>query len=122
MTRKVQRWGNGQVPRLSRQILEDAQISVGDEVDVLVQDGTIIVGDVPIFVALRVSPGLRQCGFWANGSPSDRPSVRPRLPRHGNVLLHAHGIPPMDLTGEMSPRYALSSSHSASLRRVSSKA
>jgi antitoxin MazE len=46
MTTKVQRWGNSQGLRLSRQILEDARISVGDEVDVLVQDGTIMIAPV----------------------------------------------------------------------------
>ena len=43
MVTKVQRWGNSQGLRLSRQLLEDAQISVGDEVDVAVQDGVIVV-------------------------------------------------------------------------------
>jgi len=46
MTTKVQRWGNSQGLRLSRQILEDARISIGDEVDVLVQDGTIMITPV----------------------------------------------------------------------------
>jgi antitoxin MazE len=46
MTTKVQRWGNSQGLRLNRQILEDARISVGDEVDVLVQDGTITIAPV----------------------------------------------------------------------------
>jgi len=46
MTTKVQRWGNSQGLRLSRQILEDARISVGDEVDVVVQDGTIMIAPV----------------------------------------------------------------------------
>ena len=43
MVTKVQRWGNSQGLRLSRQLLEDAQISVGDEVDVAVHDGVIVV-------------------------------------------------------------------------------
>ncbi len=46
MTTRVQRWGNSQGLRLSRQILEDARISVGDEVDVLVRDGTIMIAPV----------------------------------------------------------------------------
>ena len=46
MTTKVQRWGNSQGLRLSRQILEYARISIGDEVDVLVQDGTIMIAPV----------------------------------------------------------------------------
>jgi antitoxin MazE len=43
MTTKVQKWGNSQGLRLNRQILEDARISVGDEVDVVVRDGTIVI-------------------------------------------------------------------------------
>ena len=42
MVTKVQKWGNSQGLRLSRQILGNARISVGDEVDVLVQDRTIM--------------------------------------------------------------------------------
>jgi antitoxin component of MazEF toxin-antitoxin module len=43
MVTKVQRWGNSQGLRLSRQVLEDARISVGDDVDVAVRDGVIVV-------------------------------------------------------------------------------
>jgi antitoxin MazE len=57
MTTKVQRWGNSQGLRLSRQILEDARISVGDEVDVLVQDGTIMIAPVQ---RIRGKYSLRQ--------------------------------------------------------------
>lgn len=43
MVTKVQKWGNSQGLRLSKQLLDDAQISVGDEVDVAVRDGVIVV-------------------------------------------------------------------------------
>ena len=43
MLTKVQKWGNSQGLRLSKHILNEAQIEVGDEVEVLVQDGSIIV-------------------------------------------------------------------------------
>jgi antitoxin MazE len=46
MVTKVQKWGNSQGVRLSKQLLEDAQISVGDEVDVSVHDGVIMVAPV----------------------------------------------------------------------------
>jgi antitoxin MazE len=46
MVTKVQKWGNGQGLRLSKQLLDDAQISVGDEVDVGVHDGVIVVAPV----------------------------------------------------------------------------
>ena len=43
MVTKVQSWGNSQGLRLSKQILEDASVSVGDGVDVAVRDGIIVV-------------------------------------------------------------------------------
>ena len=43
MVTKVQSWGNSQGLRLSKRILEDAHVSVGDEVDVAVRDGLIVV-------------------------------------------------------------------------------
>ena len=43
MVTKVQKWGNSQGLRLSKRVLEDVRLSVGDEVDVSVQDGTIVV-------------------------------------------------------------------------------
>lgn len=43
MVTKVQKWGNSQGLRLSKRVLEDARLSVGDEVDVSVQDGAIVV-------------------------------------------------------------------------------
>jgi antitoxin MazE len=43
MVTKIQKWGNSQGLRLARQVLEDAQISVGDEVDVTVHDGMIVI-------------------------------------------------------------------------------
>ena len=46
MVTKVQKWGNSQGLRLVKQVLNDAHISVGDEVEVTIRDGTIII--VPI--------------------------------------------------------------------------
>jgi len=46
MVTKVQKWGNSQGLRISRRLLEDVQISVGEEVDVVVRDGTIVVAPV----------------------------------------------------------------------------
>jgi antitoxin MazE len=40
---KIQKWGNSQGLRLSRSLLSDADIAVGDEVDVAVRKGTLIV-------------------------------------------------------------------------------
>jgi antitoxin MazE len=43
MVTKIRKWGNSQGLRLVRQVLEDAHISVGDEVDVDVRDGLILI-------------------------------------------------------------------------------
>ncbi len=43
MLAKIQKWGNSQGLRLTKSLLNDAQIDVGDEVDVAVKDGAIIV-------------------------------------------------------------------------------
>jgi antitoxin MazE len=43
MLTKVQKWGNSQGMRISKKILEDAHVSVGDDVDVVVRDGVIMV-------------------------------------------------------------------------------
>lgn len=40
---KIQKWGNSQGVRLARQVLEDAHISIGDEVKVTVRDGVIVI-------------------------------------------------------------------------------
>jgi len=46
MVTKIQKWGNSQGLRLARQILEDACISVGDDVELTVREGMIVI--VPI--------------------------------------------------------------------------
>jgi antitoxin MazE len=46
MVTKIQKWGNSQGLRLARQILEDACISVGDDVEVAVREGTIVIAPV----------------------------------------------------------------------------
>ena len=46
MVTKIQRWGNSQGLRLARQVLEDAHIAVGDDVDVAVRDGMIVIAPV----------------------------------------------------------------------------
>jgi antitoxin MazE len=46
MVTKVQKWGNSQGLRLAKQVLEDARISVGDDVDVTTRDGLIVIAPV----------------------------------------------------------------------------
>ena len=43
MVAKVQKWGNSQGLRLSKQLLNEVQISVGDPVEVAVHEGVIVV-------------------------------------------------------------------------------
>ena len=43
MVTKVQKWGNSQGMRFTKEVLEQAQIGVGDDVKVSVRGGRIIV-------------------------------------------------------------------------------
>lgn len=43
MVAKVQKWGNSQGLRLTRQVLEEAGINVGDEVDLSIEEGRIVI-------------------------------------------------------------------------------
>lgn len=46
MTTKVQKWGNSQGLRLPRHVLEDAHISIGDDVEITTRDGVIMISPV----------------------------------------------------------------------------
>jgi antitoxin MazE len=46
MVTKIQKWGNSQGLRLAKQVLEDAHISVGDDVNVTARDGLIVIEPV----------------------------------------------------------------------------
>ncbi len=43
MLAKIQKWGNSQGLRLAKNLLADAQLGVGDEVDITVKEGIMIV-------------------------------------------------------------------------------
>lgn len=43
MLSRVQKWGNSQGIRFTRQVLEQARLSVGDEVEIRVDTGRIVV-------------------------------------------------------------------------------
>ncbi|MCA1793680.1 MAG: AbrB/MazE/SpoVT family DNA-binding domain-containing protein [Desulfotignum sp.] len=43
MFAKIQKWGNSQGLRLTKNLLADVQLNVGDEVDISVKDGTMII-------------------------------------------------------------------------------
>ena len=46
MQTKIQKWGNSQGLRLAKQVLEDAGIAVGDDVDLTARDGVIVIAPV----------------------------------------------------------------------------
>ena len=46
MVTKVQKWGNSQGLRLSKELLSEAAIEVGDAVSVAVREGTLVVTPV----------------------------------------------------------------------------
>ncbi len=46
MITRVQKWGNSQGVRLSKQVLSEMDIDVGDEVEVAVRDGALLVTPV----------------------------------------------------------------------------
>ena len=43
MLAKIQKWGNSQGLRLAKNLLADAQLGVGDEVDISVKEGILII-------------------------------------------------------------------------------
>jgi antitoxin MazE len=43
MITKVQKWGNSQGLRLSKELLADVRIDVGDAVEVTVHDGSLVI-------------------------------------------------------------------------------
>lgn len=53
MITKVQKWGNSQGLRLSKELLSDVEIDVGDAVDIIVHDGSLVITP-----ARRVRGGL----------------------------------------------------------------
>lgn len=57
MSSKVQKWGNSQGLRLSKQVLEDARITVGDDVEVIARKGRIVITPVK---PTRKKKSLRQ--------------------------------------------------------------
>ena len=43
MSAKIQKWGNSQGLRFTKNVLADANMEVGDEVDIEVKEGAIII-------------------------------------------------------------------------------
>jgi len=76
MVTKIQKWGNSQGLRISKQLLENAHLAVGDEVDVDVRDGTIVVAPVQqVRGKLNLDDLVRQIpkGYEPTGEEWDGP-------------------------------------------------
>ena len=65
MIARVQKWGNSQGLRLSKETLDNADISVGDHVDVSVRDGLIVIS------AVKRLRGKYKLGDLVKRIPSD---------------------------------------------------
>lgn len=79
MITKVQKWGNSQGLRLSKSLLSDAHIDVGDAVEVAVREGALIITPVHRVrgghdlrdLVRRIPPGSRTAALdW--GAPVGR--------------------------------------------------
>jgi antitoxin MazE len=46
MVTKIQKWGNSQGLRLAKEVLQNARMALGDEVDVTARDGLIVIAPV----------------------------------------------------------------------------
>jgi len=46
MLSKIQKWGNSQGIRIPKGILEDSKIEIGEDVDISIKDGTIVIKPV----------------------------------------------------------------------------
>ncbi len=79
MITKIQKWGNSQGLRLSKDILFEADIEVGDAVDVSLRDGVLLVtpvrrvrGRVDIEQLVREIPADYKPGELDWGPPAGR--------------------------------------------------
>jgi antitoxin MazE len=46
MVTKIQKWGNSQGLRIAKHLLDDAHISIGDNVNITTKDGMIIISPI----------------------------------------------------------------------------
>jgi len=46
MIARIQKWGNSQGLRLAKHLLADARLDVGDEVDISIKDGTMVIAPI----------------------------------------------------------------------------
>jgi len=79
MLTKVQKWGNSQGLRISKELLSDVGIDVGDVVDVAVRDGALVVtparrvrGRLDLGLLVKEIPGDYTPGELDWGPPTGR--------------------------------------------------
>ncbi len=77
MLTRIQRWGNSQGVRLTRELLSDAGMEVGDGVDVRARDGVLVVtpvrrvrGRVDLAQLVREIPADYEPGEFGWGPPA----------------------------------------------------
>jgi antitoxin MazE len=76
---RVQKWGNSQGLRLSKELLSNVDIQVGDTVDIEVRDGALVVtptrrvrGGTDLAELVREIPADYKPGELDWGTPADR--------------------------------------------------
>ena len=79
MITKVQKWGNSQGLRLSKEVLADVEIAVGDAVEVAARDGVLVItpvrrvrGGVDLAQLVREIPADYESSQLDWGPPSGR--------------------------------------------------
>ncbi|HSN66404.1 MAG TPA: AbrB/MazE/SpoVT family DNA-binding domain-containing protein [Fusibacter sp.] len=76
MLAKVQKWGNSQGVRIPKSILENANISTDEELEIKVVDGRIILEPVQKHLTLKQRllnyHGEYQSSEWDTGNPRGR--------------------------------------------------
>jgi antitoxin MazE len=79
MLTKVQKWGNSQGLRISKDVLADADLAVGDAVKVAAREGTIVItparrvrGRHSLAALVKELPSHYKVGEFDWGSPAGR--------------------------------------------------